>query len=419
MSTEPLPRHELHHADGRGLWLYGAGAGGELPTTADPSEPSAIHLRHDALTDRWVAISPARNTRPHVDDTDADDGADDGAADADVGADGGDAVAAPEGGPDDATVPSCPLCPGGPEVPWPYEAAVFENRWPTLVADPPPPPVLDGPTAPARGRCEVVLYTSTHEGSLATLTNRELARVVAIWTDRTRELWRDPAIRYVLPFENRGDAVGATLPHPHGQIYALDHVPRGGERRVDAIADHRARHGSCLHCEVVARDSAATGRTVALNPSFTVAVPFAPDWPFEVHVRARRHGVRRLTDLTSHERHDLCVALRDVVLRYDRFYDDPMAYLMVAQESPRAADDGPVDDWHLSFEFLPPHRAPHRLKVRASVETAAGLFINDTVPEVSAATLAAVDTSGANDDEIPDVRVETHHAGVAAVPGVP
>jgi UDPglucose--hexose-1-phosphate uridylyltransferase len=264
-----------------------------------------------------------------------------------------------------------------------------------------------------------VLYTSTHEGSLATLTNRELARVVAIWTDRTRELWQDPAIRYVLPFENRGDAVGATLPHPHGQIYALDHLPRGGERRVDAIAAHRARHGSCLHCEVVARDSAATGRIVALNPSFTVAVPFAPDWPFEVHVRARRHGVRRLTDLTSHERHDLCVALRDVVHRYDRFYDDPMAYLMVAQESPRADRRRPGG--RLAPQLRVPAAAPRAAPPEGARQRRDGgrLFINDTVPEVSAAALAAVDTSGANDDEIPDVRVETHHAGVAAVPGVP
>jgi UDPglucose--hexose-1-phosphate uridylyltransferase len=414
MPTEPLHRHDLRHADGRGLWLYGAHDGRSLPVSTEPTEPSAIHLRLDALTDRWVAISPARNTRPHVDDATDE-------SDPDGHSGPGDAVAAPEGGPDPATTnaPTCPLCPGGPEVPWAYEAAVFENRWPTLVADPPPPPALDGPTAPARGRCEVVLYTSTHEGSLATLTNRELARVVAIWTDRTRELWQDPAIRYVLPFENRGEAVGATLPHPHGQIYALDHVPRGGQRRVDAIAAHRERHAGCLHCEVVERDTAADARAVVANPSFTVAVPFAPDWPFEVHVRARRHGVRRLTDLTARERHDLCVALRDVVHRYDRFYDDPMAYLMVAQESPRDVDGGPVDDWHLSFEFLPPHRAPHRLKVRASVETAAGLFINDTVPEVSAAALAAVDTSGANDDEIPDVRVETRGAGVAAATGEP
>lgn len=390
MNTEALARTDLRHVDGRRLSLYGAYDGQQLPATGEPTSPTAIHLRHDALTDRWVAISPARNTRPHA----AADPASRPAA--------------------EAPTPACPLCPGGPEVPFPYDAAVFDNRWPTLVADPPSPPQLDGPTAPARGRCEVVLYTSTHEGSLATLTGRELARVVAIWTDRTRQLWADPTLQYVLPFENRGGEVGATLPHPHGQIYALDHLPPGAQQRLAALDGHRQREGTCLHCAVVGRDAAATPRTVSDNPSFTVTVPFAADWPFEIHVRARRHGARRLTDLTDVERHDLAVALRDVVHRYDRLYAEPMAYLMVAEEAPRDVAGEPVDDWHLSFEFLPPHRAPDKLKVRASVETAAGMFINDTVPERSAAALVAVGgpDPGAH-DPIPDVRVVDHHAAGA------
>jgi UDPglucose--hexose-1-phosphate uridylyltransferase len=390
MDSEALLRTDLRHADGRRLSLYGAYDGQTLPTDGGPAAPSAIHLRHDALTDSWVAISPARNTRPQADD-----------------APGG-IRRAPESG-TAAPAAGCPLCPGGPEVPFAYDAAVFENRWPTLVADPPAPPELDGPTAPARGRCEVVLYTSIHEGSLATVSGRELARVIAIWTDRTRELWSDPALRYVLPFENRGAEVGATLPHPHGQIYALDHVPPAVRQRLAASSAHRERDGGCLHCAVVARDLAATARTVAENDSFTVAVPFAPDWPFELHVRARRHGARRLTDLTASERRDLALALRDVVQRYDRHYDEPMAYLMVAEEAPRGRDGEPEADWHLGFEFLPPHRAPHKLKVRASVETAAGLFINDTVPEISAAALAATDVPDRGDhDPIPDVHVVVH-----------
>jgi UDPglucose--hexose-1-phosphate uridylyltransferase len=398
MDTEELPRHDLRHTDGRRLSLYGAYEGQQLPTDAATASPTAIHLRHDALTDRWVAISPARNTRPHVADE---------APALDAATDDEDAAT--------AAAPACPLCPGGPEVPFDYDAAVFENRWPTLVADPPDPPQLEGPTAAARGRCEVVLYTSTHEGSLATLSGRELARVVAIWTDRTRELWSDPTLRYVLPFENRGSDVGATLPHPHGQIYALDHLPIGAVRRLSALRRHREREGGCLHCLVVTRDAAAGPRTIARNRSFTVSVPFAPDWPFEIHVRARRHGARRLTDLTTEERHDLAVALRDVVQRYDRLYPEPIAYLMVAQEAPRV-DDGEADEgWHLSFEFLPPNRAPNRLKVRASVETAAGLFINDTVPEVSAATLVAIGGPDATEpDPIPDVRVVHRHADVGA-----
>ncbi|MCC5947795.1 MAG: galactose-1-phosphate uridylyltransferase [Nitriliruptoraceae bacterium] len=376
---ERLARRELTHGDGRRLFLYGANDGATLPQDAPGGAWPALHLRHDALRDRWVAISPARNTRPQT---------------------------APTAQTPSDETPPCPLCVGGPELPFPYEAAVFENRFPTLLASPPTPPTLEGATAPSRGRCEVVLYTPTHTGSLATLSAEELARVVAIWTDRSAELFAAPDLQAVLVFENRGEDVGATLSHPHGQIYALDHLPIHLRERVDAIAAHRDTTGTCLHCDIVATDADAPGRHLVDNPSFTVGVPFAPDWPYEVHVRARRHGARRLTDLTTAERRDLAAALRDVVHVYDQLFDTPMAYLMACHQAPRA-DAGPVDDWHLSFEFLPPNRGPDKLKVRATVETAAGLFINDTVPETSAAQLreVATRTAGVTHAPIPDVEV--------------
>ena len=231
---EKLERYELQHGDGRALFLYGRrDPGAVLPTDAPAGEWPALHLRHDALSDRWVAISPARNTRPQ---------------------------SARVGG---HAAPACPLCVGGPEVPFPYEAAVFENRFPTLLADPPPAPELEGPTAPSHGRCEVVLYTPTHTGSLATLTELELARVVAIWTDRSAELWDDTTNRVVLVFENRGEDVGATLSHPHEQIYALDHLPAPLRYRVDTLARHRTTHETCLSCELVARDDASKTSTVS------------------------------------------------------------------------------------------------------------------------------------------------------------
>jgi UDPglucose--hexose-1-phosphate uridylyltransferase len=383
-----LPRHELRHPDGRRLHVYGAYDGSPLSTNPAPEERPALHLRHDALTDRWVAISPARNTRP-------------------------------QSRPSDDHAPDCPLCVGGPELPFPYEAAVFDNRFPTLLRDAPAPPTLEGPTAPSRGACEVVLYTPTHEGSLATLTNLELARVIAIWADRSAELWQDDELRYVLVFENRGEDVGATLSHPHGQIYAFDHLPAYVRSRVQVIEEHRRVHDRCLSCEVVARDEHAEARTVAANDSFTISVPFAPNWPYEVHVRARRHGARRLTDLTTRERRDLAVALKDVVHRFDRLHDgSPLAYMMVCQQAPVSDAGAPVDDWHLSFEFLPPNRAPDKLKVRASVETAAGFFINDTVPEESAAMLAAVRTGADGaDDHMPDVRIVAANDATDAVAG--
>ena len=385
---ENLERWELRHGDGRRLFVYGTYSGEPLPADGPGGEWPALHLRHDALSDNWVAISPARNTRPQTAPT------------------------------HDRPAPDCPLCVGGPELPFPYEAAVFENRFPTLLAAPPVPPQLDGRTAAAQGRCEVVLYTPTHQGSLATLTTEELARVIAIWTDRSAELWTEPTLRAVLVFENRGEDVGATLSHPHGQIYALDHLPVHLERRVDALVAHRTTTGACLSCEVVARDLAAPERAVRENASFTVAVPFAPDWPFELHVRARRHGARRLPDLTVEERRDLAAALREVVHIYDRLFDAPMAYLMACQQAPASASGQVAEDWHLSFEFLPPNRGPDKLKMRATVETAAGLFINDTLPETSAAALAAVSTplDGAAAAPFPDLEVVVA-AGLAGTGG--
>jgi len=346
--TRLLERHDLVTTGGRYLLVYGD-LRGRAPTEEDPAaDPSRLHKRYDRLTAAWVAVSPARNVRPHA------------SLDA-----------------------RCPLRPGGPALPFSYEAAVFENRFPALRAE--PPEVVDDPrVARSVGRCEVVLYTEHHGGSIATLTPVEMANVVAVWQDRSAELWSDPRHRFVMIFENRGDAVGATLSHPHGQIYAFDHLPPFIVARAAATAAHRERGDGCLGCVVVAED-ATSDRTVFQDPSFVVGVPFAARWPYEVHVRARRHGLRRLTDLRPTEQRELAAVLRRIVLRYDGLYGFELPYMMVVLEAP--ADE---PDWHLAIEFYPPHRTERLTKVRASVETATGLFINDTLPELSAARLAGI-----------------------------
>jgi UDPglucose--hexose-1-phosphate uridylyltransferase len=347
----PLARHELFHADSRRVLVYGALAG-SLDDRPGTEEPQAIHQRLDVFTGAWIGIAPARNARPL-----------DSAVE---------------------VVEACPFCPGGAEIPFPYEAVVFDNRFPSFRPTPPPPPALDGPTRPARGRCEVVLYTHRHEASFGRLSPTELGRVLAVWIDRARDLWSDPAHGYVCVFENRGAEVGATIAHPHGQIYALDHVPPTIAAKAAAHRRHRERAGDCLSCAATQAD-ARSDRVVSANESFVVAVPFAARWPFEVAVRARRHGLGRLSELDPVEQRDLAVALRDVVRRYDALFDLPLPYMMVAQEAP--ADE---HDWHLAFELYPLHRAPGMTKIRASVETGLGLFLNDVAPEDAARRLAAL-----------------------------
>ncbi len=385
---ENVARHDLRHTDGRWLRVYGTPPPPDVDIDAAlahhvPAAASGIHQRYNALRDTWVAVSPARNERPHAPAVDP----------------------LPAG---------CPLCPGGPEVPFDYDAAVFDNRFPSFSVAPPTPP--SAPAIPgigsladgARGRCEVVLYTSRHEGSLATLTDAELARVIAIWADRSDELWADPTHRVVMIFENRGEAVGATLSHPHGQIYALDRIPPAVAQRTAALRAHRTRTGSSLSQAVVDAD-VGSDRCLYVDDDFVAAVPYAPDWPFEVHVRARREGVRRLGDLTAEEQVSLALALRAVVTAYDQVHDRPMAYLMACHEAPADPTGAPVADHRLAIEFLPPHRSAEKLKVRASVETALGVFINDTSPEDSAALLrtAAPRLTDADRAAIPRVRLTT------------
>lgn len=374
-----LERHDLEHLDGRRAFVYGRlpdGAG--LVDEAGVGRGTGlgeIHRRLDLLTGEWVAISPQRNVRP----LDSEQAAE--------------TAQAPEG------ELACPICPGGIELPFSYQAAVFENRFPSLVADPPPPPPGDL-TGPARGRCEVVVYTARHEASFGALAPDELGRLLAIWIDRSRELWADDRHEFVMIFENRGAEAGATLAHPHGQIYAFDHLPPVTAVKAEAHVRHRERVSGCLGCEVVGREDRG-GRVVAENGSFVVGVPFAARWPYEVAVRARRHGLGRLADLTEDEQVDLVRALRDVALRYDALFQFEAPYLMAAQEAPRSQPD-----WHLAFEFFPLHRSRRASKVRASVETATGLFLNDVLPEQAARALAALDVSAPPIDGASLFRVE-------------
>jgi UDPglucose--hexose-1-phosphate uridylyltransferase len=281
----------------------------------------------------------------------------------------------------------CPLCPGGAggdtEVPLDdYEVVVFENRFPSLGPDRLP----DGrvPRPPTTG-CEVVLYTSDHDATLADLSLERVRLLVDVWADRYQQLGRRAEVAYVFIFENKGEEVGVTLHHPHGQIYALPFVPPVAERELEVARAHRAATGRCLHCDLAARERGGE-RAVLRGDGVVAFVPEAARWPFELHLYPERH-VASVAGLDGKGRDQLAAGLLRAARTYDRHFGFSTPYVMALHQAPTDGGDWP--DAHLHVEFYPPHRRSDRLKFIAGVELGAGTFVNDTLPEETAARLRA------------------------------
>lgn len=290
----------------------------------------------------------------------------------------------------------CPLCPTLPgayptEVPAEdYEIVVFQNKFPSLRPDP-PPPGIEGtelyPVAPAAGECEVVLYSADHYGTLSEESVTHLHNLIDVWADRFVELGGRPEVDYVLVFENRGDAVGVTLHHPHGQIYAYPFIPPLPARELAASRDHFERHGRCLGCDVVAEERSAARRIVHDDQHFVAFVPFFARFPFEVHIFPKAHRTA-LTDLDRDERRSLARTLKTVLMKYDALWGFPLPYMMVQHARP--TDGGDHGHFHFHIEFYPLHRTATKLKYLAGSETGAGTFIVDATAESMAEKLQAI-----------------------------
>jgi UDPglucose--hexose-1-phosphate uridylyltransferase len=291
----------------------------------------------------------------------------------------------------------CPLCPTKPggtptEIPEPtYQIAVFDNRFPSLRADPEPPAIAGTeltPVEPSYGACEVVVYTPDHNATFGSLPVRRIRQLVEVWAHRTLVLGARDEVAYVFPFENRGEVIGVTLNHPHGQIYAYPTIPPVLARETANAAAHLDAEGSCLWCDLLGQELADGSRIVAETATWVAGVPFAARWPYEVHLTPRRH-VGWLHELASAEVDDLARLLATVVRRYDALFGFTLPYIMAIHQRP--TDGGPHDAWHLHFEFYPPYRTETKLKYLAGSEAGAGAFINDTLPETTAERLRGLE----------------------------
>lgn len=289
----------------------------------------------------------------------------------------------------------CPLCPTAPggfptEVPQPqYDFVVFENKFPSLKRDAGPPAVEGNdlmPVRPSNGVCEVVLYSSNHTGTLTDLSVERMTQLVRVWRDRYEDLGSREEIDYVFIFENKGEAIGVTIHHPHGQIYAFSYIPPRVQREIESELAHHNRTGRCLHCDIVKQELQEGKRIVAHNEHFAAFIPFYARFPYELHIYAKSH-LPSMADFSSEHEASLASLLKSVLERYDNLWGFSMPYMMVMHQRPTDGKTYPGSHFHI--EFYPPYRTPNKLKYLAGCESGAGTYVNDTLPEEKAAEMRA------------------------------
>jgi UDPglucose--hexose-1-phosphate uridylyltransferase len=348
-------------SDGREL-IYFDDSGSSLPAErkADQREPSTrpavAQMRLDSLTGDWISVAAARHNRAHL-----------------------------------PPAHLCPLCPSTEEnlseIADVFDVAVFENKSPSFGPDLAEiddenyavvPNLKIGSTRASIGRCEVVVFSPQHLGSLADQTVPRIRTIIDAWADRTAELSKMPGVRQVFPFENRGEAIGVTLHHPHGQIYSYPYVTPRTQKLLQSIE----AYGPNLFADTLAFEQAGE-RVLIQGEHFTAYVPFAGRWPIEIHLLPHRH-VQNLAQLDDVEKDELASIYSKLLKALDTVYDTPTPYISAWHQAPLVAGGENV---RLQLQITSPRRAADKLKYLAGSESAMGAFIADFPPETTAAML--------------------------------
>jgi len=354
---EAIHVHRDHLADGREIIYFddhGSTLGSNRRADARDLEPrpATATARQDPLTGEWVSVAAARQNRVMLPPAHLD--------------------------------PLAPQTPDNPsEVPDLYDVAVFENRSPSFG----PQTQIEGQdfstdiglerTATSAGRCEVVCFSPEHDGSFASLGDVRARTVIEAWAHRTAELSKLPAVRQVFPFENRGEAIGVTLHHPHGQIYSYPYVTPRTQRLQASVASY----GSSLMGDILDRERNAE-RVLIQGEHWTAFVPFAARWPVEVHVMPHR-DVPDFAHTSLAERDELALLYPRLLRGVDSLYDTPTPYIGAWHQAPLVGGDG----IRLMAQVTSPRRAADKLKFLAGSEAAMGAWIADVAPEAAASAL--------------------------------
>ena len=294
------------------------------------------HRRFNPLTNEWVLVSPHRTQRPWQGATEA--------------------VPSPDRPQYD---PTCYLCPGnqragGAQNPKYDSTFVFENDFAALQRsasadrlDVGNKGLLVAHGEP--GTCRVMCFSPRHDLTLSSMSVPEIEWVVNVWTEQFREL--SGQFQHVQIFENRGEMMGASNPHPHCQIWATRSVPQLPSRELVSQREYFTGHKSCLLCDYVQLEEIEQTRMVCANDGFVALVPFWAVWPFEILLCSRRHFAT-MPDMQATEIAQLAEVLKQVVSIYDRVFEIPFPYSMGFHQAPSDRSEHP--EWHFHAHFYPP-----------------------------------------------------------------
>ena len=284
----------------------------------------------------------------------------------------------------------CPFCPGSGKVPDKFTVYEYDNDFPALSQNPPVPDDVATDlykTKPAYGKCEVILYSPEHTVTLPELPVPHIRELVDLWTERFVAISSDENIKYVFIFENRGDVVGVTMPHPHGQIYGYSVIPKKIELELDSCREHFESTSHCLICDLIKDEQDFGKRVIFENEHFIVYLPFWSEYPYGVYIGAKRHYTN-LTQMTEEEKDALAVTLKETAGMLDSLFDYTFPYMMCMYQNPVNGEDA-SDYYHFHIAFYPPMRSADKVKFNASSETGAWAHCNPTAPEEKAEELRA------------------------------
>ena len=312
-------------------------------------------LRYNPLLNTWTMVAGNRQNRPHL--------------------------------PKDI----CPFCPNSGKVPNEYEMMVYPNDFPVLALQ--PEKFNDSANRffeakEAYGNCEVILYSSNHNKNLFQLSISQIEKLVVLWKERCELLSTDTKIQYVFPFENRGEEVGVTIHHPHGQLYAYSWIPSKIETELNNCANYFQQNNSNLFNDLIAAEKKEQTRIIFENESFISFIPYFTDYPYGVFIAAK-NNTASLLEFSTKEITDLATSIKNITGAFETLFNRPFPYMMCVHQTPvnnlQYIDSKKYFRFHI--EFYPPLRASDKIKWMASSETGAGAAANPRLVEETAIEL--------------------------------